>query len=261
MRTVQLPYTVSAGLSPVLLDLRRRQSRVVRTAYNRLCKGLPEKELYQTLRQHPVGQDLHTWITLSGIKKARALHQRFPEGKIVFGGRKKASLRTQNKITKEEWKASRLLPLCIEGHAKSWGSQGGNHLFTLDIANNQIIFHPSRGFDFPLSLKLSHKSRTLRRRLEELQFRCDTARDTPFSVSYRDTHLHYLGYPACTHPPLYPQQSPCPRSQPFPHRLGSRRRQARRLLQGSSLGHLRVPRTQQETRRCQRPPQETCPDQ
>jgi IS605 OrfB family transposase len=187
MRTVQLPYISPDSLLPVLLDLRRRQSRLIRTAYNRLCEGLPEKELYQALRQHPVGQGLHTWLTLSGINKAKALHSRFPEGKVVFGGRKKAILRSQGKITHEDWKASRLLPLYIEGHAKSHGKQGGNHLSTLDLANNQVIFHPSRGVAFPLVLRLSHKSKTLRRRLEELQLRCDTVRDTPFSVSLTET--------------------------------------------------------------------------
>jgi hypothetical protein len=187
MRTVQLPYLSSNNLPHVLLDLRQRQSRLIRTAYSRLCEGLPEKKLYQALRQHPVGQDLHTWLTLSGIKKAKALHKIFPEGKVVFGGRKKAVLRSQGKITADDWKAARLLPLYIEGHAKSHGKQGGNNLFSLDLPNNQVIFHPSGKLDLPLILKLSRKSRTLRRRLAELQLRCDTVRDTPFSVSLTET--------------------------------------------------------------------------
>jgi hypothetical protein len=122
-RTIKLPYTTKdAGFFGVLLELRRKQSRALRTAYCRLVGGMAFKELYRTLRAHPVGQGLHTWLLLSAMSKAKAVHKARPDGKAVFGGRKRLADRSQGKLSKEEWKARRLAPLWIEGHAKSYGS-------------------------------------------------------------------------------------------------------------------------------------------
>jgi hypothetical protein len=52
-RTVKLPYTADPSFAGVLAELRRRQSRAIRTAYCRLVDGMPLKNLYWTLRGHP----------------------------------------------------------------------------------------------------------------------------------------------------------------------------------------------------------------
>jgi hypothetical protein len=141
-RTIKLPYLATdARFASVLADLRRLQSRAIRTAYCRLSDGMALKELYGALREHPVGQGLHSWLLLSGISKARALHELRPDGKAVFGGKRRLIDRSQGKIGPEEWKAKRLWPLAIEGHGKSYGSQGGNYLVTLDMAMKRLVVH------------------------------------------------------------------------------------------------------------------------
>ena len=183
-RTIKLSYVSSdARFRDMLADLRRRQSRAIRTAYCRLAEGMAPKQLYGALRAHPVGQGLHTWLLLSAISKARALFTLRPDGKVVFGGKRRLIERSQGKITEAEWKAKRLWPLSIEGHAKSYGIQGGNHLVTLDAANNRLVVHGPDNTDYELKLKLSGRSRSYRKRLTALQERCETLRDTPFSVS------------------------------------------------------------------------------
>jgi hypothetical protein len=130
-----------------------------------------------------VGQGLHTWLILSGMKKAAALYARHPTGTIVFGGKRALIARARGLMTREEWRSARLMPLYVEGHARSHGAQGGNKLVTLDIASNHMTYHGLDGRPFPVRLLLSRKSREYRRRLTALQARCDTLRDTPFTVS------------------------------------------------------------------------------
>jgi len=189
-RTIKLPYFASDGrFGVVLAGLRRLQSRAIRTAYCRLSEGMAPRRLYGALRAHPVGQGLHTWLLLSGISKAKALHGLRADGKAVFGGRRRLIERSQGKITADVWKAKRLWPLAIEGHAKSFGSQGGNHLVTLDMANTRLVVHGRHKTDYELKLKLSGRSHSYRRRLVALQERCETLRDVPFSVSISDCEV------------------------------------------------------------------------
>ena len=190
-RTIKLRYDYEPAdaLAVALTDQRRRQGRLIRSAYRCLVCGVAQGDLYKTLRLRPVGQGLHTWLILSGIKKARALFASHPDGRVVFGGRRAFLERTQGRMSREEWRAARLMPLYIEGHAKSFGPQGGNHLVTLDMACDQVIYHGRDGRDFPIKLLLSGKSREYRRRLNELQARCETLRDIPFTVTINESEI------------------------------------------------------------------------
>jgi IS605 OrfB family transposase len=201
-RTIKLPYEPANGIAEVLADLRRRQSRLIRSAYRLLAAGTTQRELYAGLRAHSVGQGLHTWLILSGMKKAAALHSRHPDGAVVFGGRRALIDRAQGRISREQWRSARLMALYAEGHARSFGTQGGNHLVTLDMASDRVIYHGPDGRDYPLRLLLSRRSRQYRRRLSELQARCETLRDTPFTVSIDEKEIaitwsERAGPPAC----------------------------------------------------------------
>jgi hypothetical protein len=188
-RTIKLRYEAASNFVGMLADQRRRQGRLIRSAYRLLASGTPQRDLYTSLRGHPVGQGLHTWLILSGMKKAAALYKRHPDGGLVFGGRRALVDRAQGRMTHEEWRAARLMPLYVEGHAKSYGAQGGNHLATLDTASDRVIYHGPGGRDYPLRLLLSRKSREYRRRLIELQARCETLRDAPFTVSIDEDEI------------------------------------------------------------------------
>jgi hypothetical protein len=125
---------------------------------------------------------------LSALKRSRALHRASPHKAVIFGGKYNLQLRSLGKITAEEWKAKRLLPLYFEGHAKSYAEQGGNHRFVLDIEHNTVWFYPKAKVALPLQIKLGKKS-NYRELLEALQSRCTWHRDVPFTVSLTSTHL------------------------------------------------------------------------
>jgi hypothetical protein len=188
-RTIKLRCDGDPAFAAMLAEQRRLQSRLVRTAYRRLAEGVAQRELYATLRAQPVGQGLNTWLILSGMKKAASLYARHPEGKVVFGGRRALVDRARGRMTHEEWRAARLMALYVEGHARSYGTQGGNHLLTLDIAADRVIYHGPNGHDYALRLLLSKKSRQYRRRLGDLQARCESLRDVPFTVSIDEREI------------------------------------------------------------------------
>jgi hypothetical protein len=54
-RTIKLRYEGGSGFAELLADLRRLQSRVIRSAYQRLVKGTAQRDLYSVLRSHPIG--------------------------------------------------------------------------------------------------------------------------------------------------------------------------------------------------------------
>jgi hypothetical protein len=188
-RTIKLRYEAGAGFAETLADQRRRQSRLTRSAYCLLASGTARRDLYRALRAHAVGNGLHTWLILSGMKKAAALCARHPSGTMVFGGRRALLDRAQGRMTRDEWRSARLMALYTEGHAKSFGGQGGNHLVTLDVPSDRVIYHGPDGRDYPLRLMLSKKSREYRHRLAELQARCETVRDVPFTVSIDEKEI------------------------------------------------------------------------
>jgi IS605 OrfB family transposase len=186
IRTIKLPYGTVPQAAELIARWRKAQSVVVRIAYNQLREGKTDKEILGLLRTRPQGR-LDSWLTLSALKKAKTVHKAHPQAPVVFGGKRQFQLRAQGKITRQEWRARRLLPLYLEGHAQSYGEQGGNHKFVLDIANNRVLFYPKAKVELPLSLKLGKSN--YRELLEELEQRCTCWRDTPFSVSLTESHI------------------------------------------------------------------------
>ncbi len=137
VRTVKLSYTTVPQAIEIIARWRKAQSVVIRTAYNRVREGKKDKDILDLLRTMPQGR-MDSWLTLSALKRSKALHRANPNTTVIFGGKHNLQLRSQGKITAEEWKAKRLLPVYFEGHAKSHGEQGGNHRFVLDIEHNTV---------------------------------------------------------------------------------------------------------------------------
>lgn len=87
------------------------------------------------------------WLIDSAICKAKQIFSK--NSKVIFGGRDSQIKRAQGKITNEEYKLNRLIPLFVVGEKL----QQGNRKFNLDIiSNNQIIFKPVRGIKILIQL-------------------------------------------------------------------------------------------------------------
>jgi IS605 OrfB family transposase len=136
MKTIKLPIQNNINTKE-FQDIQRIYSSAVRFAYNRLTEDKSEKVIRALMKDKFL---IGSWFVQCSIKQASAIRNAQKElkvSKIIFGSKKKFSLRSQHKITKEEYKEARLLNIISQGEKL----QQGNRLFTLDVVNsNRIIF-------------------------------------------------------------------------------------------------------------------------
>jgi hypothetical protein len=74
VRAIKLSYTTTPQAAEVIAQWRKAQSVVTRIAYNRIREGKKDKEILDLLRAMPQGR-LDSWLTLSSLKRAKAIHQ------------------------------------------------------------------------------------------------------------------------------------------------------------------------------------------
>ena len=156
MKTIKLPYTSTEKFQSKLKELRQQYSCVVRYSYNRFIDGKSQKEIRSMCKSLNHIELLDSWLIQCAImegfyefkhcfdKKTKQVQH-----KSIFGGKYNFIQRAKNKITKEEFKEKRLLPLTIQGEAP----KQGNRKFILDIIeNNQIVFKLDRKKHYDLTL-------------------------------------------------------------------------------------------------------------
>ena len=182
MLTIKLPISISSEDQELILNLQRQQSCVIRSTYS---VDLGEKALRLKFKGFNSIQDLDSWFIQSGIREGlgmRKADQELGVIKRIFGGKKNLKLRSENKISSEDWKARRLLPIYLIGESPYFG----NRKFELEIfASNSIIFKPRRGVK--ISLKLPNLKKKMREQLLSLE--C-AANEQILAVTYRLTCTH-----------------------------------------------------------------------
>ena len=155
MKTIKIPYTTSDQDYLVIAKYRKQQSNVVRYAYNRLTENKSEKEIRFLCKNLNNIDILNVWLIQSGIKKANEIYKRNKDSKVIFGGKQNFINRINNKISKEEYKNKRLLPLNSIGTA----DYKGNRLFNFNIIeDNSIVFKPNRNTKIKLQLPKLRKN-------------------------------------------------------------------------------------------------------
>ena len=155
MKTIKIPYTTSDQDYLVIAKYRKQQSNVVRYAYNRLTENKSEKEIRFLCKNLNNIDILNVWLIQSAIKKASYIYKRNKDSKVIFGGKQNFINRINNKISKEEYKNKRLLPLNSIGTA----DYKGNRLFNFNIIeDNSIVFKPNRNTKIKLQLPKLRKN-------------------------------------------------------------------------------------------------------
>ena len=130
MKTIKLPIMLSEENKNIILDLQRQQNNVIRNTYNRIKDNekITQKELTKLVNSMN-NITIGSWLKQSAVTKAKHIFKTNKENKVIFGGRSLFLKRIKNKISKEEFRQKRLLPLYIEGETL----QKGNRLFKLNI--------------------------------------------------------------------------------------------------------------------------------
>jgi len=152
MLTLKLPYRTSDENQAIIAELQRQQSSLTRFIYARLEDGLPRKDI--ALLASGIFQ-LDSWFIQSSYMKAKALYatNKCKSHKHIWGGRKNFFLRSQGKLTREEFRSRRLIKIHVEGESP----QRGNRKFDLKLgpetnSHHSIIFKPKAGQRIELGL-------------------------------------------------------------------------------------------------------------
>ena len=150
----------------------KKINKKIKTKENQLKKALKEKEklinrskkkkyteedyLYEVQVLDPNIKRLKSIIRNLKFKKNRnefKLKRKMPS--VCFGGKKNLKCRSQNILSKEDWKQNRLLPIISIVTADYYG----NRKFAVDIIdNNQIILKINRHQHVPITLPKLRKN-------------------------------------------------------------------------------------------------------
>ena len=155
-----MPYKTTEDLTSVL----KQYSNVVRYSYNRFLEGKSEKDIRELSKSMNSIDLLNSWLIQCGIKDGKAIHTRFKNEKVIFGGKYNLINKLKNKITKDEFSLKRLSPINIQGEEL----KQGNRSFKLDIIeNNQIIFKLNKNKH--IKLELPNLRNNIKKELFKLQ--------------------------------------------------------------------------------------------
>ena len=158
MQTIKLPLLNEVYIQ----EYQRIYSSCFRYSFNRFKDGLNEKEIRVLVKDK---FKLNSWLIQSCITEAKTKFKICKDTKVIFGSKDNWKKYINKEISKDEFKARRLMSIASIGEAP----QHGNRLFSLDIINNnQIIFKPKHGIKFNLQLpKLRNNIKKQFYKLEE----------------------------------------------------------------------------------------------
>lgn len=149
IRTIKLPYSCKNPSD--ILKFIKNYNNVLRFTYNRVCEtdGISTKDL--TALQKKMN---NVFIDSHFLNSAQFEAKQLSEKKnIIFGGKKLYLERQGNKITKEDYKLAKLLPLCSIGEA----CKKANRKFKI-LDEKIILFKPNRNEHFELKLPKLRKN-------------------------------------------------------------------------------------------------------
>jgi len=183
MLTLKLPFTTSTEGLLTIETLMKEYSPIVRSAYCRFMDGDAQLQVRNYLRSIFPNKD--SWFLQSAIYEAKGMAKvdiNQSRRTRIFGGKKNFIDRTSGKITKAEYRESRLLPIVSIGEAP----QHGNRKFKINSANNTIIFKISRHNH--VILQLPNLRKNLKTILKQIELLC-LSKETPVTYHLNKTHI------------------------------------------------------------------------
>lgn len=153
---------------------------IVHLSYNHFKDGFNEKTVRAKLNE--IFEDENCWLIQCAIKEGKSLYSRFKDQKIIFGGKFNLKQYLTNKISKEQYKYNKLLPISIQGEQL----QKGNRLFKFNFENNEIIFKKNKK-DHKI-IKFNPVKKNLKNELKIIQDLCNQNKIT-VSVKFNDKNI------------------------------------------------------------------------
>ena len=142
--TMKIRYKVSSDKDNArILKYIENYNNVLRFTYNRVQEGIISTKELTALQNSMNKIFVDSWFKHSAIYEAKT----YQKDKVIFGGKKLFFDRLKGKISKEEYRLKKLLPLYSVGEA----NYKGNRKFKI-IDENTIIFNPNRTEHIELNL-------------------------------------------------------------------------------------------------------------
>ena len=154
MKTIKLPYTCNNKI--LITNLIKQSSSMIKIAYNRFKDGYTEKEIRNLSKSYNNIELLNSWLVQCAIKKAKYLFEKDKKSNktTIFGGKFNFKQRSQQKISKQEFKLKTYLPICSQGEKL----HKANRMFTFNLLENKIIFKVDKQNHVELSLPKLRKN-------------------------------------------------------------------------------------------------------
>ena len=194
MKTIKIPYTTTDSNSSIISNYRQQQSIIVRYAYNRFLENKSEKDIRLLCKNLNNVELLNSWLVQSAIKKADEIYKNNEDQIVIFGGKRNFIDRIKNKISKDDYKKNRLLPMISVGESV----QKGNRLLDFKIIeDNSITFKPNKKTKIKLQLPTLRKNYKnelfqIQRLAEEKKLTVFLQLDNQFiHLSFDETKLNY----------------------------------------------------------------------
>ena len=188
MQTIKLPYKTNDKLT--IIAYQKQYSNCLHFMFNRV-----KDELKETAIKHLEINNidlLDSWFKQSCVKEALQINSTSKDRKVIFGSKFNFIQRCKGKISKEEFDAKRLSPLCSIGESSN-PSVKGNRKFHIEENLTSILFKPKRNISIQLELpKLKRNYLDIFAKLYMLQ------QDASISISYKlDQNFIYISFDEC----------------------------------------------------------------
>jgi IS605 OrfB family transposase len=193
--TMKIPFSATVETVQIIKELQKEYSPIIRTAYNRSMEEWKEIDIREHCRvkfnpDESIENDKRTkkdsWLLQSALREGityAATDLATKRTKKIFGGKLNFKKRAENKLSKKEWKESRLLPLCIVGQA----AYSGNRKFEFKyIDNQQLIFKVTKKQH--LVLQVCKLRKNYRKVMEQLELAANSD-ILAISIKVTTTHL------------------------------------------------------------------------
>ena len=179
--TLKISYIPENGDLTDIFVYIKNYNNVLKFTYNRVQKNIKSTKELTKLQNNLNNIFVDSHFKNSAIYEAKA----FQDSKLIFGGKKLFLERLKNKISKEEFKQKRLLPICSIGEA----NKKANRKFKI-IDENTIIFKPNK--DLHIKLNLINQGKNYKKVLNKLINLQETKQ---IAITYKlDLNYIYLSF-------------------------------------------------------------------
>ena len=144
MITLKIKY--KSENSDIILQYMKQYTNCYHIAYNRYKENYKQKDIEAYLKTMNNIDLINSWFIKCAVYQVKSLNK---SDKIIFGGKFNYFQRLKNKITNEQYKLNRLIPLYSGGES----NHNGNRFFQITEDLN-ILFKPNRNTKIKLILQV-----------------------------------------------------------------------------------------------------------